>query len=109
MARKDSPGALTEAVFYILLVLEKPTHGYGIMQTIEELTAGRVKLGPGTLYGALSTLTEKKWIEQLGHVRAKGKKEYVLTDLGREVLAGEIGRLEELLRHAATYGKENES
>ncbi|MBP2622769.1 PadR family transcriptional regulator [Streptococcus oricebi] len=107
MAKKGGPGALTEAVFYILLVLRKPTHGYGIMQSIDDLTASRVKLGPGTLYGALSTLTEKKWIEQIGHVRTKGKKEYVLTDLGREVLASEISRLEELLQHAAAYGKES--
>lgn len=107
MDKNGRPGALTEAVFYILLVLQNPTHGYGIMQSIDELTVGRVKLGPGTLYGALSTLTEKGWIEQIGDVRAKGKKEYVLTDLGREVLASEISRLEELLHHAATYGKES--
>ena len=105
MTKKDGTGALTEAVFYILLVLQNPTHGYGIMQSIDDLTASRVKLGPGTLYGALSTLTEKGWIEQIGTVRAKGKKEYVWTDLGLEVLASEVSRLEELLHHAATYEK----
>ena len=39
---------LTEATYYILLSLVKPMHGYGIMQMVEEMTNGEVKLGPGT-------------------------------------------------------------
>ena len=50
---KNTP--LTEAIFYILLALRKPNHGYGIIQEVEALTAGRVVLGPGTLYGAIQT------------------------------------------------------
>lgn len=49
--------ALTEAVFYILLSLDTPLHGYGIMQNVEHLSGGRVRLAAGTLYGALATLT----------------------------------------------------
>ena len=45
-------GALTEGVYYILLSLMEPMHGYGIMQNVEQLSKGRVKLAPGTLYGA---------------------------------------------------------
>ena len=52
----ESSSALTEAVFYILLSLGEPLHGYGIMQRTEELSGGRVKLAAGTLYGALTTL-----------------------------------------------------
>lgn len=57
--------ALTEAVYYILLSLVQPLHGYGIMQRAEALSGGRVKLAAGTLYGALSTLQERGWIEAL--------------------------------------------
>ena len=53
--------ALTEAVFYILLSLQKPLHGYGIIQNVEELSHGRVKLAAGTLYGALNSLVDKGW------------------------------------------------
>ena len=51
--------ALTEAVYYILLSLQKPLHGYGIIQVVGELSGGRVKLAPGTLYGALNSLVDK--------------------------------------------------
>ena len=55
--------ALTEAVFYILLSLNQPRHGYGIMQETERMSGGRVHLAAGTLYGALNTLSGKGWIE----------------------------------------------
>jgi DNA-binding PadR family transcriptional regulator len=45
---------MTEAMYYILLALLKPSHGYGIMQRIRELSGGRLVLGPGTLYGVLT-------------------------------------------------------
>ncbi|MBR3215326.1 MAG: PadR family transcriptional regulator, partial [Exiguobacterium sp.] len=54
MTQQSSTGALTEAVYYILLSLQVPRHGYGIMQFVQELSNGRVQLAPGTLYGALS-------------------------------------------------------
>lgn len=56
---------LTEGVYYILLSLYEPRHGYGIMQYVSNISNGRVELGAGTLYGALKSLVEKKWIEQL--------------------------------------------
>ena len=51
--------ALTEAVYYILLALIEPKHGYGIMQQTNELSRGRLTLSAGTLYGALAALQEK--------------------------------------------------
>ena len=57
--------ALTEAVYYILLSLDQPLHGYGIMQNIERISGGRVRLAAGTLYGALNSLLERQWIRAL--------------------------------------------
>lgn len=88
--------ALTEAVFYILLSLMKPLHGYGIIQNVGELSKGRVKLAPGTLYGALNSLVDKGWIDQLPENPESRKKEYVITNAGKTILAEEIDRLFEL-------------
>ena len=95
---KDVP--LTEAYFYILLSVRKPNHGYGIIQETERMTDGRVVLGPGTLYGAIQTMTAKGWIRIYSEeTDSRRKKEYVITDLGRKVFAQEKRRLEELLRN----------
>lgn len=96
MTEKEIP--LTEAVYYILLALRKPNHGYGIIQEVEQLTSGRVVLGPGTLYGATQTLQKKNWIELYSvDTQARKKKEYIITDLGRAVFESERERLQELL------------
>ena len=89
--------ALTEAVFYILLSLQKPLHGYGIIQNVEELSHGRVKLAAGTLYGALNSLVENGWIDALPENPESRKKEYVITENGRTVLKEELARLSELV------------
>lgn len=89
--------ALTEAVYYILLALVEPMHGYGIMQQTAALSNGRVRLSAGTLYGALASLLEKGWIEQLPEEGRK--KDYRVTPAGREVLEMEILRLAELLEN----------
>jgi len=89
--------ALTEAVYYILLSLLQPLHGYGIIQNVEELSGGRVRLAAGTLYGAINTLLEKGWIRALPESRDSRKKEYQITPLGRRVLEEELKRLRELL------------
>lgn len=89
--------ALTEAVFYILLTLQKPLHGYGIIQSVGELSGGRVKMAPGTLYGALNSLVDKGWIDALPENPESRKKEYVITKTGKEVLIEELQRLSELV------------
>lgn len=91
--------ALTEAVYYILLSLLEPLHGYGIIQNVEQLSDGRVRLAAGTLYGAINTLLEKGWITALAGEADSRKKEYVITDLGREMLQKELQRLTELLEN----------
>ncbi len=95
----ESFGALTESVFYILLSLFEPMHGYGIMQNVKALSRGRVSMGAGTLYGAISTLVEKGWIKPLENASDERKKEYVITDTGRRIVAAELSRLEELLQN----------
>lgn len=99
--------ALTEAVYYILLSLLEPMHGYGIMQNVEQLSGGRVKLAAGTLYGAINTLLDKGWIyalpdEEDNFIRdSRGKKLYKITQSGMEALKSEILRLTELLENGA--------
>lgn len=99
MKEKDIP--LTEAVYYILLAVRKPTHGYGIIQEVEQLTGGRVVLGAGTLYGAIQTLQKKGWISIYSvDTHSRKKKEYLITDLGREIFEAERVRMKELLENA---------
>lgn len=93
----EATGALTESVYYILIALYQPLHGYGIMQRVNALSGGRVALGAGTLYGALSTLVEKGWIIPYGSDAGDRKKEYAITPQGRAAVETEIRRLEELL------------
>ena len=97
MANARENTALTEAVYYILLSLLTPLHGYGIMQKVEQLSGGRLRLAAGTLYGAISSMLEKGWITSLPGEKDSRKKEYQITDIGKQVLSNEISRLEELL------------
>ncbi|MBQ2445615.1 MAG: helix-turn-helix transcriptional regulator [Oscillospiraceae bacterium] len=90
---------LTEAVYYILLSLVEPMHGYGIMQKAESLSNGRVKLAAGTLYGAINSLLEKGWITALPGEKDSRKKEYQITQEGRQALEAELLRLKELLEN----------
>lgn len=91
--------ALTEAVYYILLSLLQPMHGYGIMQNVENLSHGRVHLAAGTLYGALNTLIGKGWIAALPGEEDSRQKKYRITASGRDALKAEIDRLRELLEN----------
>ncbi|MCO7125903.1 PadR family transcriptional regulator [Sporolactobacillus shoreicorticis] len=101
MSESNERGALTEAVFYILLSLYKPLHGYGIMQKVKEMSSERVDLGAGTLYGAINTLLQKEWIEPHPTSKSSRKKEYVITGHGREAVRTELDRLRELLTNGA--------
>ena len=90
-----STAALTEADFYILLSIDKPLHGYGFMQNVARLRSGRVRHAAGTLYGALSPLTERGWIEAVGEDEGR-RKEYRITPEGRAAVRVELARLQEL-------------
>jgi DNA-binding PadR family transcriptional regulator len=89
---------MTETAFFILLCLRKPNHGYGIVQTVEKLTDGAIKLAPGTMYGSLSKMEKDKVIR---FVREEDKRKiYEITELGTEVLDVELRRIERLYRIA---------
>jgi DNA-binding PadR family transcriptional regulator len=94
----DKNQPLTEAVFYILLAARKPVHGYGIIQEAAELTGGRLNLGPGTLYGAITSLLDKGWIALVSaETGSRKKKEYLITEAGRAAFYAELSRLRELV------------
>ena len=96
--KKYSP--LTETTFYILISLLEPLHGYGIMQKVEGLSGGRIRLGPGTLYGALGNLLEAKMIELENGGRSNDRRKiYRIRDFGIEMIRYEIKRLEEMLKN----------
>ena len=89
---------MTETAFYILLCLQKENHGYGIVQTVEKMTAGEIKLAPGTMYGSLSKM-EKDGV--IAFVREEDKRKvYKITELGSEVIALEKKRIERLYQNS---------
>ena len=85
---------MTEAAYYILLALLKPGHGYGMMQRIRELSGG-LEMGPGTLYGVLSRMSREGLILLTGEEGRR--KNYAITQAGREALLAEYGRLKRLV------------
>ena len=95
----NTQAALTEAVYYILLSLATPRHGYGIMQETERMSQGRVKLAAGTLYGAINGLLDRGWIKAVPGAEDSRRKEYALTEAGREALNRELDRLKELVEN----------
>lgn len=100
MGRTASSGALTESIFYILLRLHRPAHGYALMKDIAQMTGGRVKLGAGSLYGALDSLQKKAWIRAVDEFPQDRKIEYIITDTGNQYFEKELLRLKELLQNA---------
>lgn len=90
---------LTESTAYILLALAEPLHGYGVMQKVEAMSAGTVKLGPGTLYGAFSTLEAEKLIVKVEEVERR--KSYTLTEKGKSLLKEHIRRSQILVENGS--------
>ena len=88
---------LTQATYYILLSLTQPLHGYGIMQRVESMSEGEVKLGPGTLYGALSKLEKQGLIKKEGETGDNRRKQYILTNEGWQVIQLEFKRLSKIV------------
>jgi DNA-binding PadR family transcriptional regulator len=97
---------LTPAVFHILLTLaDGEAHGYAMMQEVGRRSGGSVRLGPGTLYGAISRLLEDGVIEESEErpdpeMDDTRRRYYRLTKLGGRVLAAETERLADLVRAA---------
>ena len=119
MANNQANAPLTPAVLHILLALStQERHGYGIMKQVESDSQGKVKMGPGTLYGSLGRMIEA------GVLRESDKKVdpkldderrvyYKITALGQKALAAELERYREVVAvakqkrlspHALSYG-----
>jgi len=88
---------LTESTAYILLALNEPLHGYGVMLKVKEMSQNTVEIGPGTLYGAFSTLEKEKLITMVAEENRR--KLYSLTNKGRQVIKEHIRRSEILIRN----------
>ncbi|MBE5852319.1 MAG: PadR family transcriptional regulator [Lachnospiraceae bacterium] len=87
---------MTETGFYILYCLQEPNHGYGIVQMVDKLTDGEIRLAPGTMYGSLSKMEKDGLIR---FVKEEDKRKiYVITGLGIEVLELELKRIKRLYK-----------
>lgn len=97
---------LTPAVFHVLLTLaDGERHGYGIMQEVESRTGGRVRLGPGTLYGSVKRMLADGLIEESDErpdraLDDERRRYYRLTSFGRHVAIAEAERLQSLVIEA---------
>lgn len=94
---------LTETTFYILLVLTNPAHGYAIIQEVDKLSNGLVKIAAGTMYGAIENLLKLNWIEEIPS-KDKRRRVYKITHLGEEILTLETERLRGLIKLTSEYG-----
>lgn len=104
MAREQLQ-TLTEPMYYTLLALTKPRHGYDVMQNITALTNSRISVGAGTLYSLLSRFEAEGIIEQTA---VDGRRKiYLLTEKGRGLLDEEYQRLQQLVADGATILEQN--
>lgn len=100
---------LTPVVFHILLALaDGERHGYAIAQEAERVSGGRVRMGPGTLYGSIQRVVDAGFIRETFPRTASAENErrryYALTALGRRVLEAEAARLSALVALAEARG-----
>ena len=93
---RDKNLPLTETVYYVLLALTEPGHGYAVMKKVEELSGGQVRLAAGTMYGAIENLLKKGLIVALDSSDPR-RKVYAISQLGRKVLRADYGRMARLL------------
>lgn len=93
---------MSESAYYMLLAFCETKHGYGVIQYVNQITNGRIKLGPGTIYGTISRFEKDKLIISAGD--QERRKLYKLTPLGSQLLQMEIQRLNELYGNGKKYG-----
>src|SRR6202451_1591872 len=91
---------LSTPVLLILTSLaDHPRHGYALIQDIEQLSRGRVRMSTGTLFGALRRLLEDGWIERFEQEdTSRQKQTYRLSGAGRKQLQLELDRMKQLTR-----------
>jgi DNA-binding PadR family transcriptional regulator len=102
-ARIDNQLPLTPPVFHILLALaDGERHGYAIMQEVERITDGAVRMGPGTLYGTIKRMIASGLLEEADArpdpaLDDERRRYYRGTLLGRAVLEAETARMAALV------------
>lgn len=94
--RRDKNLPLTETVYYVLLSLLEPSHGYRVIQKIEEMSEGQVRMAAGTLYGAIENLLKLKYIQPISS-DDKRRKVYQITSKGEEILLMDMNRMEHMI------------
>lgn len=91
---------MSETAYYILLSLNEPRHGYGIIKYVEELTGGRISLGSGTVYGTLGKMVKDNMIAIYDD--KDRKTVYEMTPSGRQLLKLEIERIKMVYNNTLT-------
>lgn len=92
---------LSQIAFSILFALSlKPRHGYELMQQIAHDSGGRLRLGPGSLYGTIKTLSEDNLIEEVPFAGGERRRYYRLTKKGWDRLNAEMAYYKEVVRLA---------
>lgn len=93
---------LTETTYYILLALLEPNHGYAIMQEVETMSEGDVRIAAGTMYGAIENLLKLEWIIAVPSTDSR-RKMYHITPTGKAILALETERMRKLSTLASRF------
>ena len=107
MPSSAHPDVTPRTLEILLALADRPRHGYGSRQEVEQRPGGQVVLRSGTLYEAIQRLEGRAWIEPVsapeGEQESGGpeRRFYALTDEGRVALADELGRLQSILDTAA--------
>jgi DNA-binding PadR family transcriptional regulator len=91
----NESGPMTEAMYYVLLSLIRPNHGYQLMEEINKLSKGRIGMGPGTLYGVLTRMEKDRLIKVINDDGRR--KTYQITNEGKGALIQEYNRLKNLV------------
>ena len=94
--KRDKNLPLTETTFYILLALRQAGHGYVVMQRVEELSGGAMRIAAGTMYGALEILMNKELIYEV-YTSDVRRKTYIISDYGKKVLNADCERMKHML------------
>ncbi len=93
---RDKNLPLTETAYYVLLAVKEPAHGYAIMQKVEEMSNGQVRLAAGTLYGAVENLLNKGLITSIPSDDVR-RKIYAISEKGEQILRADYQRMAHMM------------